>query len=294
MRWFVLVLAVGCAGDDGEEVLPPAPAPLVEPTGSCPDLSTPGIVSFESNGVERRFDLRFPKSKPAGMPIVFVWHGLAPPEYDPMGSFVTGFDTEDLARSRDAIVVTPEAEPFSLAGIPVLLWGFLDNEENDLALYDDLRTCLVRELSADVNRVYSWGFSGGGLWSSYLMIHRADTLAAAASASGGSDIQVISAPYLQYETPAAKVPALLGAGGTNDKWPDPALTIIDFEAATDSLQAGLVGDGSAVVRCRHDQGHYVPDWMWTQTKKFLFAHSYGVASPYPGGETLDENCAIAE
>lgn len=292
MRPLVLGLVLGCSGgEDGEDTpLGPTPAPLATPTGACPDLSEPGVVSFTSNGVERRFDIRFPKNKPTDMPVVFVWHGLAPPEYEPMESFVQGFDTEDLARTREAIVVTPEALPFNLAGFDVLLWGFLDNEEDDLALYDDLRTCLVQELGADVNRMYSWGFSGGGLWSSYLMIHRADTLAAAAAASGGSDIQVLAEGYIEYSKPAWAVPALMGAGGEDDKWPDPMLTIIDFEEATDNLQAGLVGDGSRVVRCRHDEGHYVPDWMWGQTKKFLFEHTFGAASTF---EPSDSHCELA-
>ncbi|HMV66299.1 MAG TPA: hypothetical protein PKA64_05575 [Myxococcota bacterium] len=292
MRALALLALIGCKETE-PEIVAPQPAPLVEPTGACPAITEPGIVSFTSNGIERRFDIRFPKNKPAGMPIVFIWHGLAPPEYDPMGSFVSAFDTDDLARTRDAIVVTPEAMPFNLAGFPVLLWGFLDNDEDDLALYDDLRTCLIRSFDADVNRVYSWGFSGGGLWSSYLMIHRADTLAAAGSASGGSDIRVLSAPYIEYQTPAQPVPALLGAGGANDKWPDPALVIIDFEEATDNLQAGLVADDSAVVRCHHDTGHNVPEWMWGQTKKFLFAHTYGQASPYAADADLVDGCEIA-
>lgn len=295
--WMVVLAACdgGGSGADDTDTVVSEPAPLVEPSGACPDFSESGAKTMTSNGQDRSFDIYFPKDKPAGMPVVFIWHGLGPESPDPVDIFVQGFDLEALARSKDAVVVVPRALPFNLAGFPVLLWGILGNEEDDLAFYDDLRTCVVRDLGADVRRVSSWGFSGGGLWSSFLTIHRADTLATVAVASGGSDINILAAEHLAYETPAARIPVLLASGGANDRWPDPALTIIDFEEATDNLQSGLRGDGEYVARCHHDTGHNVPEWVWTQTKKWLFNHTYGEPSPYEDGtESLDEGCASAE
>jgi hypothetical protein len=290
----VILAACSSDGEDDDTSALPQPAPLVEPSGACPDLSTPGEKTIMSGGQERSFQILTPKEVKPGMPLLFVWHGLGPETPDPAQIFIDGFDLEALARAKDAIIIVPRALPFDLAGFAVLLWGILDNEQPDLTLFDDLRTCTSRALDVDLGRVYSWGFSGGGLWSSFLMMHRADSLAAAAAASGGSDITVLAADYMQFKTPASDLPMLLAAGGDEDRWPSPLLTIIDFEAATDALQSGMRAAGKPVVRCTHDTGHNVPSDLWTQTKQWLFNHRFGEPSPYvDGAETLDRGCSFA-
>ena len=55
------------------------------------------------------------------------------------------------------------------------------------------------------------GFSGGALFNTVILSHRADTLAASVQMSGGADIEVatFSNPFSAYLTPVTKVPVFL-------------------------------------------------------------------------------------
>jgi hypothetical protein len=306
--WMVVPLGcllVGCAGEEvdantAEDELP-EPAPVATPTGACPDLSTPGEKTIESNGVERKFAIHFPEARPAGMSVLFAWHGLtatsidgSPSAYDPIPNLVIGLGLEDLAEQENAVILVPEAEPISLMGMNVLLWGILDNEANDLALYDDLRACVDEEFDVNLRHVTSWGFSGGGLWTSLLLMERADTLATAVSISGGTDLVIpVLGDRLSYRSPANPIPTMLASGGSADIWPDPTFPIIVFDETTDNLAAGLVDDESYVVRCRHDGGHTLPSWLWDRSVKWLFKHTFGAPSPYQTGEAnLHRDCEV--
>ena len=233
----------------------------------------------------------FPEGK-EDMPVIFTWHGLTTSTFNPIDMFVTGFDLDGLAEEKNAVVIVPEAEAISLLGQNILLWGILNNEENDLTLYDDLRSCVAESFDVDLRRVSAWGFSGGALWTSKLLMSRSDTLSAAVSASGGVDLEIpLIGDALAYHSPVDAVPTMLLAGGPMDVWPDPSAPIIVFEDATDTLQEGLVQDGHYVVRCDHTSGHYLPSNFWKPITRWLLNHTYGAPSPYETGDkNIDGAC----
>ncbi|MCB9662715.1 MAG: hypothetical protein H6732_01285 [Alphaproteobacteria bacterium] len=296
MRWTVLVLglAAGCAAGEGKDTAgdrpelgsPGAPAALAEKSGSCPDLSAPGISTFTSGGEEHRVGVYFPKAKPEGMPVMFVWHGLTAPGFgDVIEQMVNPFDLDELARKQDMIVVVPESPVRNLVISDVLLWGILADadREADLRLFDDLRSCIVEGLAADPWRVTSWGFSGGGLWNSLLIMDRSDVFAAAATASGGTDQD--ATPQLVYRSPARKeLPVMLVDGGDNDIWPGGGISILDFKEATAAFRDELVADGHYVLACEHGSGHTVPVPYWSAIRKFLRQHVFGEPSPFQDGD----------
>ena len=273
-RALMLALLVACGGkDEGDPadtaatgVGPEgASAPLAQLSdGECPDMT--GTSRFSSGGLTRKVRIVTPKDVQPGMPVIFSFHGLTTTGTDPVGMLADGFDLKGLANEHGAVFVVPEARELELPGFgTLLLWGILDDAEPDLVLYDDLRTCLSQELDVDLERVHAWGHSGGALWTSVLAIERAETLASFVEFSGGAGflIPLLGGPFVNYATPSRLPPAVLVTGGVNDVWPDTTFTMIDFEAATDTLQQALLGDGATVVRCSHDLGHFTfPQEHW--------------------------------
>lgn len=290
MVWLGVLAACGTpdgSGSDRPELgAEGAPAALVAKSGTCPDLSQPGISTFTSGGEEHRVGVYFPKARPEGMPVMFVWHGLTSPGFgDVIQQMVSPFDLDELARKQDMIVVVPEAPVRNLVIQDVLLWGILTEEDRDadLKLFDDLRTCMVEELAADPWQITSWGFSGGGLWSSLLIMERSDVFAATAAASGGTDSPVT--PQLAYRTPARQeLPVMLVDGGSGDTWPGGGITLLDFHTASAAFRDELVADGHYVLTCEHGSGHTVPSSYWSAIRKFLRAHVFGEPSPFAEGE----------
>ena len=140
-----------------------------------------------SAGYDREVLLLTPPSPKPGLPVLFVWHGLGATAK----SMVPRLGLRELA-AQGVIVVVPQAHPEADIG-----WGWTKARE-DLVLFDDLRACLQRDLGADLDRVVTSGFSAGGLWSTYLLFHRADSLATAVIMSGG-----LLPPLLTYSTPAS-------------------------------------------------------------------------------------------
>jgi len=285
---FLLVLAA-CTSetDTGAELAHEVPlAETFEISGDCPDFSQSNIGTMTSDGLERKVGIVLPDPMPENPAVLFAWHGLVGEVNRPVESFFQGASMfADLA---DTVVIIPEAQPLNLLGQEVLLWGFIEQEgaESDLVLYDDLRACAAKELGADMARVASWGHSGGGLWTSHLVMHRGDTLAAAVSSSGGTDLEI---PLLgdrhPYVTPESPVPTLIISGGPTDVWPDASLPVIEFDVSSQNFVDGLTADGHVVMHCLHDEGHFSwPNWAWTVSIKWLGDHVYGQGSPWITGE----------
>lgn len=293
----ILTLASCSSGDEATDP-ELAVAPLAElSNGECPDLSSPGEKTFRSNGLERTVTIFFPEDRPENMPVVYAFHGLSSPEYDPVGATIQSFDLDGFAEEERAVVIVPESTVVEIGAFgSFMLWGILDNEADDLALFDDLRTCVANEFDVDLSRVTAWGHSGGGLWTSALLMLRSAVLATGVVSSGGVDLSIpVLGDRLPYRTPAELIPAMLITGGDNDIWPDGfPVPIIQFTETTDALEAGLVRDGHYVERCYHDGGHFMmPSWYWRQVSKWLLSHRFGVESPYVTGEVSSNSSCTA-
>ena len=262
--------------------------PLAEVSGACPDLSTSGFVTFDSFGQERSTSIVVPSAPEPDMPIVFFFHGLMDPGStpEPTEYMVSGLGLQSLADTHNAVIVVPEAPIYTLFGFSFFLWDIALETDADLVLFDDLRTCTAEQLDVDLTRTTAWGFSGGALWTTVMAAQRGDAFAAIVEASGGSDISVPiwSELAAQYETPAYAMPALLISGGAADIWPSASLTIVDFESATDTLEAQLVEDGHTVVSCHHNGGHSLPNPAYYLSIDWVMEHRFGEPSPWADGD----------
>ena len=278
------------SGDTGSEDTRPAPSPPVElSSGECPDLSASSTSSFLSSDTERTVTVVIPAEPTADMPVVFFFHGLLDTSVEPTSYHAEALQLQQEADAEGAIFVLPQSRTMTEFGQTFYMWQVMDEDELDLVLYDDLRACLHQEFEVDLHRVSAMGFSGGALFTTVMARERGDTLSTMVEMSGGSDVEFSLAsedPIAVYGTPASDLPALLFSGGDEDGWPT-GFILVNFQEATDNLEAHLVADGLYTWRCRHNYGHTI---TWTEfelAKSWALAHSYGVASPYMGG-AIDE------
>jgi predicted esterase len=284
-------------GGDGE---PDGPvlADLATPSGPCPDLSTPGTSTFLSGGIERTVTVALPDPLPANAPVIFFWHGLSNSggSRGPGELTASSLGVDDLAQELGAIFVLPDSRVMEIYSFSFYMWEVFGQDELDLILFDDLRSCLVTEVGADPARMASMGFSGGALFETVLLGARADTLSAVVEFSGGANVEnaALPGPLSTYGTPAWEIPVLLTSGGESDAWPNPSLTLVDFTAATDSLQAALVADQSFVVRCLHSRGHTITNDLFTFGLDWAMAGQFGEPSPYEaqGIGAMEGDCTV--
>ena len=177
-------------GDDTAEETGLPPAPPSYTGGVCPDFSG-DEVTFESLGVERTVLMLWP-DEPLGAPVVFAWHWLG-------GSAQQAISGLELSKLTDQgyIVVVPTAQEGNL-----LEWGYFQDADDsfDLALFDDVLSCVDEQYEIDRKRVYSTGFSAGALFTTRLGMKRSQYLAAIAPLSGGTE------PFQPYITPERALP----------------------------------------------------------------------------------------
>lgn len=245
-------------------------------SGTCPTLE--GEVTFTSGGLERTVKILMPESGGVGKPVMFAWYPLG----GSINYIVNALDLRDYADLHDTIVVVPQS-----SGEDLFEWAFTtpESDNHDLVLYDDLRTCLYEQYTVDLGQVTAMGFSAGALWTSYLAIHRGNTLATVLPFSGGAD------PVVTYETPDGPFPALLPFGGDSDLYGG---GLVDFSETTANFAASLLDDGHFVVTCNHEGGHTIPPEGRDMMDAWLPAHAYGVASPFANGDlsAFPDYCSV--
>lgn len=232
------------------------PAPAAYSGGDCPDMAN-GTMTFVSDGLDREIILKLPDD-PIGAPVWFNWHWLG-------GDAAQGIQYQGLneVKRQGWIVVAPESRDDMAA----TEWGFFgDGAQSgpDLTLFDDVLSCLDAQYDIDNARVYTTGMSAGGLWSSYLLMHRSEYLAAAAPLSGGTGA------FMEYTEPTRDLPVLLSWGGKNDKYNG-----LSFDDASKELLAELQGAGHWVGTCVHDGGHSLPPDSTAYTLQFFQDHPWG-------------------
>ncbi|MBM75571.1 MAG: hypothetical protein CMK59_09220 [Proteobacteria bacterium] len=261
-----------------------APPLRVLSSGECPELTTTGeTVSFVSSDEERRVTVIIPEETPEPSALVFFFHGLLDASYDnPTALMSRSLDLQELADERNAVILLPESKTWDLMGQEFYLWQLEEGTiAQDLTLYDDLRTCAAEDLSVDLDRVSSIGFSGGALFNTVLISERGADLAAAVELSGGSDYEIptFEEDMAPYSTPNYRMPVLLVDGGDDDLWPNASFPIVNFQEGTERLEGQLLGDGHHVGRCSHTQGHSITSNTFDLAIEWLSNHTYEVPSP---------------
>ncbi len=238
------------------------PEPRAYSFGTCPVLAE-GENAIQSGALGRTISIVLPPN-PEGAGLVFGWHGLG----DSPANFSARMDAKQKAIDGNVIVVIPKAATEIMGGLPPT-WGFIGSADNDLALFDDVLACASKQWSLDRSRVYTTGFSAGGLWSTYLVMHRSEYLAAATIFSGGASDEGGFAP--QFAKPARAVPVLAVSGGDGDMFMN---GILQFQQLTDNLVTRLKEGGSFVIACNHGQGHSVPSGASKWAFQFLYANKW--------------------
>lgn len=256
-------------GTTGDVDLPTPELPA--PTMPCPTL-VDGTVEFHPEGLEAPRDVRIWLDPDAAAqfdgPVVFYWHGTGG---SPQEALV-GLGELGIQEILDAggIVVAPTHDP--MAGI--FPWYLvLEDKPNDLLLADEVLACAREQLGVDARRIYSLGFSAGGLHTAQMSIRRSSYLAAAVPYSGG----LIFGAMPAFEDPANKFSAMIFHGGGSD------VVVVGFEQASNDYAAYLGANDNFSLVCDHGGGHQIPD-VQDSVMQFLSDHPYGTApSPYAQG-----------
>jgi poly(3-hydroxybutyrate) depolymerase len=273
MRALLPLLVLGCSAepstDDPVTADPAADfagAPLAPISdGDCPGVNRSGTKTFSSAGLDRDVVVHIPEDLPANPPLLYVFHGLG----DSAESMSNWMALQTFADDNGMVVVLPDSKDrFGLT------WSTFDDA--DITLFDDLRSCLARDLSIDLDRVYASGFSFGGLWTTHLTLARSTVLATSFVMSGGTSPFIIP-----YDTPERDLPVMLMWGGPTDTYGEGA-EVVRFEDMSLAFSEELRDDGHYVAHCVHDGGHTVPLDIHDVLSRWLDAHTYGEASPFAG------------
>ncbi len=247
--------------------LPAAPTPYA---GTCPDFAD-GAVQMQVGKYGRSLLVTLPE-QPKGAGVLFLWHGLG----DTAKNFNNAFGAKQLATTLNAVVITPDAccNTATAKGCCSMMtgWHFVADTAIDADIFDGALSCLEAQHGIDRKRVYTMGFSAGGLWSTWLVMHRSAQLAAAAILSGGVN------DYNPWSKPALPVPVVDSSGGPTDLF---GSGLVDFQASTETLNKYLRGAGHFVVHCQHNQGHTVTPDIVQFALHFLSGHSHDAKGQSP-------------
>ena len=222
------------------------------PGCSSEDCVQEGDHTFMVDGLARDVQVWMPEET-RGAPVLFVWHHLG-------GSPEELFTVMPLNTAVDDGFVVVAADSRRL---PSSEWDLQTEPSNnpDVALFDAALGSLIEDHGVDAERVYATGFSAGGLFTTFLTMHRADVLAATAPFSGG-------APAWSYVTPASDIPVMVTWGGPTDTYGG-----FDFDDASRNLINELASDGHPVLSCEHSLGHWVPPGATERTLGFFQTHA---------------------
>ena len=243
------------------DVAEPSGPDLRAYTGDACPLLGAGTNPLESSGQAREVELYLPADVD-NVPVLFFWYGAG-------GSTQTYEWMQDFADAYSVAIVVPRAGPNMIFEWPILA---SNDPASELVFFDDIVACVAESLPIDTSRIYTSGFSAGGLWSTVLVMHRADVLASAVVYSGGTGSFVQS-----YETPSARIPLLGMYGGESDVYGG----VMNFKDTMTEFMDGLVGDGHLVLACNHDAGHTIPAGAFDWGIEFVLSHQYGdTVSPF--------------
>ena len=246
----------------------------------CPTLAAGINTGFASGDDARSFEVVLPAdySEDALWPLIFVFHGWG----GSSGGMLDDTGLRAYADSLAAILVVPQAG--ELGG--QVAWDVVNGEDNnvDLAFFDDMSTCLPLSLSVDPQHIAVTGMSSGGLFTGLVEGFRGADLSAAAPMSGGD--------LVSWPEDVHPPPTLVTWGGEEDSAFDQ-----DFNAYSLDLIAKLEEQGALVATCDHGLGHELEADFWPWIMEFLLDHPQGLTEePYADALPGDfpEYCSLPD
>jgi len=149
-----------------------------------------------------------------------------------------------------------------------------DSNDRDLKLFDAMVATMEQKYTVDTRRIYTTGFSNGGLFSYLLWAERAKTIAAVGEVAGRLD------PAETLTTPRALL-AVAGQQDTTDPFAMQLQTIQDARQVDGATGAGqpcgpycrfYASPKTPVRTYIHPMGHVYPPWAPFQIVRFFKAH----------------------
>ena len=169
----------GTTTPDAATIVPPADGPCKGKTGAAGAKS----VTIKSGGIDRTFTLHAPAkydaSKP--VPLVFLFHGYT------MNAKAIADATHfaAAAEARGFVLLVPEGTGSQQSFNAGKCCGTAPtNDIDDLAFTKDMLAKVEADYCIDPKRVFTTGFSNGGMLSYRLACELSGTIAAAASVAG--------------------------------------------------------------------------------------------------------------
>ncbi len=278
MTWWTLLFA--CTSGPGSES-PRAdsafgtPDSGAGPVGDCPAFAD-GAVEVASAGQRRKLLVSLP-AQTQGAPVLFFWHGRRQRAED----MVDRGELVRLAAEEGIIAIAPDS-------IDRNGEAWVDEPDSyDVQLFDDVTRCAISELGADPDQIHTTGFSAGGVFTTWLIMTRADVLASALTFSGGVD-----GTNLPYLTPATDLPVMVVWGGPGDTAEVRDFTV-SFEDTSLYLADRLLEDGHFVVLCEHTNDHRIPNAAPLMLTEWSLVHRRGEPSPRRAGlGDLPDYCVV--
>jgi poly(3-hydroxybutyrate) depolymerase len=234
----------------------------------------------------RTFLVDLPAGLDQPMGVLFSWHGYG----DSADNFraVLGFDP-DADPALPLVIVTPED-----SGLPPpmgLDWdlarGTEADDNVDLDMFEAVLGCLHAQYAIDPARIYSFGFSAGGVMTNLLHSRYPELVATIITASGAwfndeAQADLVNIFMIDWNWPPLDPgdggTVLMTHGGPTDVT---VLNILDLEASAQAALPFLAAGGRLVVDCAHMEGHTLhPEVPPELMSVFLSAHRAGQASPY--------------
>jgi hypothetical protein len=247
------IAAASCASP------PPPGAPVPSPPkpytgGTCPALipyagTTASENAIMSAGNARSFALVVPENlqPDENLPVIFLWYWLKGSVQD----FYTTGDIQNAVDNQRFLAVIPEAKgDISIWNWPFSIIDSAARAEEEYTFFDDMLSCVAAEFNVNTSCVSSAGVSAGALWTDQLAGARSDYLSSFLSISGGVGGTFVK-PYASPPPPHS-MPVVVLWGGPTD------MCLVDFQTASQNLEADMTADCDFVVECIHNCGHGVP------------------------------------
>jgi hypothetical protein len=250
------------AGSGGMPVAGSGPVPsgnmptnLPMPKEACQDFKT-GTMKFL--GLNVQIWAGKPAAAAPGGPLLIYWHGTGTSSSEASSAFGQGIGAATAEGGIVASFIDTTMKGSVSGGT---IWY---NE--DLPVVDQIVACAIEKQKIDVRRIYSSGYSAGGLQTGAMLAQRSNYVAAGLIYSGG----VIAATPNPDPT---NIPALMcahGAVGSDSLG-------LDFAMGCENLETQTVSKGGFAVDCNDGGAHIdiltrfsVADFGY----KFLMAHPF--------------------
>lgn len=228
-----------------DAAVPPGAAPSSQPpsqtSAACAkgERASTGRFTLMVSGQQREYLLHVPSaSDSAPLPLVLALHGytMSAGEHEQ----ITGFS--DLADREGFAVVYPEGIGDTPGWNAGSCCAYEQPPRDDMAFMASLIERVGEQLCLDLTRVYSTGFSNGGMMTYRLACEMSKRIAAVASVSGSIVIPLESCrpshPMPLMHTHGTDDPLVPYAGGSGPAWLTPVgETPPDFPAVRQEVEA---------------------------------------------------------